>query len=99
MDPVDFVEKYGSYLHIHSCLVFASSIGDESAIAALLKAASNDPTHKEAVKEIEKSNDLMFYDSVSSSNICMRQKRYKCDSLIHSFVLFSSPSCQRFCNS
>lgn len=67
IDPVDFVETYGSYLRIHSCLAFASSIGDESAIAALLKAASHDPTHKEAVKEIEKSNNLLFYDSVSFS--------------------------------
>jgi hypothetical protein len=69
LDQVQFVARYGSYLQIHSCLAYASSIDDESAIAALLKAASHDPTHREAMREIEKSNDLMFYDSVSSSEV------------------------------
>lgn len=72
MDADEFVAAYGSYLELHSCLTFAGSMGDESAIAALLKAADNDPTHRDAVKEIQKSNDFLFYDSVSISGIFCR---------------------------
>jgi hypothetical protein len=60
-----FVEKFGSYLQLHSCLSFAASVRDESAIAHLLQAAEHDPSHRDAVREIQKSNDMLFYDTVS----------------------------------
>lgn len=61
-----FVDKYGSYLQMHSCLSFAASRKDEVAIMHLLKAAKYDPSHADAVREIKKSKNLVFYDSVSS---------------------------------
>jgi hypothetical protein len=60
-----FVEKFGSYLQLHSCLSFAASVRDESAIAHLLQVAEHDPSHRDAVREIQKSNDMLFYDTVS----------------------------------
>ena len=40
------------------------SIRDESAITLILDIAKYDPNHQDAVKEIQKSNDSLFYDSV-----------------------------------
>ena len=64
MDEEKFVATYGAYLQMHSCLTLAAALKDESAITHLLKAAEHDPNHRDAVKEILKSNDLLFYDSV-----------------------------------
>jgi hypothetical protein len=41
-------------------------VKDEVAISLILKAARNDPNHRDALKEIQKSNDLLFYDQVSA---------------------------------
>ena len=60
-----FVETYGAYLQIQTCLSLAASVKDEAVISVILDAARNDPNHQDAVKEIQKSNDLLFYDSVS----------------------------------
>lgn len=60
-----FVEKYGAYLQLHSCLTYAATVKDESAITHLLEAAKYDPSHLEAVKEIKKSKAFMFYEPVS----------------------------------
>lgn len=69
VDATTFVEEYGAYLQIHSCITFAAAVKDESAIADLLKAASYDPNHRDAVKEIQKSNELLFYDSSKLSAV------------------------------
>jgi hypothetical protein len=51
---------------MHSCLSFAASRKDEVAITHLLRAAKYDPVHTDAIREIRKSRNLVFYDSVSS---------------------------------
>ena len=67
MNQKSFVETYGAYLQIQTCLSAAASVKDEVAISAILKAARNDPCHQDATREIYKSNSngLLFYDSVS----------------------------------
>lgn len=60
-----FVEKYGAYLQMHSCLTYAAAAKDETAILHLLEAAKFDPRHVEGVKEIRKSKHLVLYESVS----------------------------------
>jgi hypothetical protein len=62
---VAFVKLYGAYLQIHSCLSFSSAVRAEAAIAELLKVSSHDPSHRDAVREIQKGNALTFYDTVS----------------------------------
>jgi hypothetical protein len=62
---MSFVEKFGAYLQIHTCLTYAANAKDESAIIHLLDAAKHDLTHLEAIKEITKSKDLVFYEPVS----------------------------------
>uniref|UniRef100_A0A7S4AQ97 Uncharacterized protein n=1 Tax=Pseudo-nitzschia australis TaxID=44445 RepID=A0A7S4AQ97_9STRA len=65
MNQKSFVETYGAYLQIQTCLSAAASVKDEVAISAILKAATNDPCHRDAVREIynSNSNGLLFYDS------------------------------------
>ena len=53
---------------------------DESAIALILKAAKYDPNHQDAVKEIQKSNNSLFYESVRVVN---------CEIVTKTFVLIS----------
>ena len=65
-DEGRFIEKFGSYLQLHSCLSFAASVRDESAIAHLLNVADYDPNHRDAAREIQKSNEMLFYDTVSA---------------------------------
>jgi hypothetical protein len=60
-----FVDKYGAYLQMHACLSFAASRKDEVSIVHLLKAAKYDPLHTDVMREIQKSKNLVFYDSVS----------------------------------
>jgi hypothetical protein len=60
-----FVDKYGAYLQMHSCLSFAASRKDKVAIMQLLKAAKYDPMHADTIREINKSKTFVFYDSVS----------------------------------
>jgi hypothetical protein len=64
-EVASFVQKYGSYLQIHSCLSYSAAVEADTAIKELLKVASHDPSHRDAVKEIQKANDLTFYDTVS----------------------------------
>lgn len=62
----EFIQKYGTYLQIHSCLSFAAKVEADTAVAELLGVASHDPSHREAMKEIRKADDLTFYDVVSA---------------------------------
>ena len=64
MDQKSFVETYGAYLQIPTCLSFAASVKDEVAISAVLEASRSDPSHRDAMREIEKSNASLFYNSV-----------------------------------
>jgi len=57
-----FVGIYGAYLQIQTCLSFAASMQDEVAISLILHVARTDPNHRDALKEMQKSNDLLFYD-------------------------------------
>ena len=60
-----FVQTYGAYLQIQTCLSFASFVKDKAAISEILKVAKDDPNHRDAMKDIQESNHLLFYDSVS----------------------------------
>tara|TARA_B110001452_G_C15135088_1_gene395360 strand:+ start:553 stop:906 length:354 start_codon:yes stop_codon:yes gene_type:complete len=66
-----FIEIYGAYLQIHTCLLFAASAEDEIAISLILKIAKHDPTHRHAYKEIQNFSDLLFYDQVSSNPLAV----------------------------
>lgn len=68
LDQVDdqvrtFVQKYGTYLQIHSCLVFSASAKAERTIDALLDVAKYDPSHLEAMAEFKRANNMTFYEA------------------------------------
>ena len=62
-----FVQQYGTYLQIHSCLVFSASVKAEKAIDSLLEVAKYDPSHLDAMKEFKRANNMTFYEAVSRS--------------------------------
>jgi hypothetical protein len=64
-EVASFVQKYGAYLQIHSCLSYSAAVKAETAISELLVVASHDPSHRDAVKEIQRGKTLIFYDTVS----------------------------------
>lgn len=64
-----FILSYGAYLQIHTCLSFASFVKDEAAISDLLQVASDDPSHQDAMKEIQKSDKILYYDSSKLSAV------------------------------
>lgn len=77
-DQVDtFVQKYGTYLQIHSCLVFSASVHAERAIDSLLEVAKYDPSHIDAVKEFKRANNMTFYEAGKLSALlhCLRDIR------------------------
>jgi hypothetical protein len=70
MEPINkevatFAQKFGTYLQIHSCLAFSASVEADKAVDELLIVARHDPSHQDAIKEIQKAKDLTFYDAVS----------------------------------
>ncbi len=60
-----FILSYGAYLQIHTCLSFAAFVKDEAVISELLQVASGDPHHRDTLNDIEKSDKVLYYDSVS----------------------------------
>jgi hypothetical protein len=64
MEVATFLQKFGTYLQIHSCLVFSAQVEADKAIDQLLEVARFDPLHREATKELAKASDLTFYDTV-----------------------------------
>lgn len=62
-----FVQKFGTYLQIHSCLAFSARVEADRAVDELLKVAKHDPLHRDAAKEIQNANDMTFYDVVRNS--------------------------------
>lgn len=67
---ISFVQKFGCYLQIHSSLAFAASVESAGAVNELLKVANHDPSHRDAVREIRKADDLTFYDPVRLYCVC-----------------------------
>jgi hypothetical protein len=64
-EVASFVKKYGAYLQIHSCLSYSAAVKAETAISELLLIAYHDPSHRDALKEIQRGKTLIFYDTVS----------------------------------
>ena len=60
-----FVRRFGTYLQIHSCLAFSARVKADRAVDELLAVSRFDPSHRDAVKEIQNAKDLTFYDAVS----------------------------------
>ena len=73
MNGNSFILTYGAYLQIHTCLSFASFVKDKTAISDILQIASDDPNHRDAMKDIQKSNKKCFYDSVSQGSMFPRR--------------------------
>lgn len=70
MEPINeqvarFAKIFGTYLQIHSCLAFSANVEAEKAVDELLTVARYDPSHRDAVREIQKGSNLTFYDAVS----------------------------------
>lgn len=59
-----FMDTYGSYLKLYTCFVYSAALQAHAIISVLLNIATHDPVHKEAVKRISKSNQLVFYEPV-----------------------------------
>ena len=64
-EAVAFVKTYGAYLQIHSCLSSSAAVKAEAPIKEILLLANHDPSHRDAVKEIQKAKSFVFYDTVS----------------------------------
>ena len=62
---VAFVKTYGAYLQIHSCLSSSAAVKAEAPIKEILLLANHDPSHRDAVKEVQKAKSFVFYDTVS----------------------------------
>ncbi len=45
--------------------MFSANVQANQAIDALLDVAQYDPSHRDAVKEFHKANDMTFYEAVS----------------------------------
>jgi hypothetical protein len=65
LEAMSFIEQYGSYLQMHTSLSYAALVHAEPVIEQLLLVASNDPSHRDATREIQKGTSLTFYDNVS----------------------------------
>jgi hypothetical protein len=58
------IDAYGSYLDIYKSLVFAGKCHSKQIVDKLLGVAKYDVQHKEAVKVLQKAQDLLFYEPV-----------------------------------
>ena len=63
---IEFMKLYGAYLHMHTSLSCAAKLKAESIIKELLNVASYDPSYRDAMREIQKANNFIFYDPVSN---------------------------------
>jgi len=61
---LSFVEEYGSYLKLHTCLAYSAVVKADSVISSLLDVAKHDPNHKEMMKHTCKPGSLVFYEPV-----------------------------------
>jgi hypothetical protein len=62
-----FIKNFGAYLQIHTCLSSAAKLKAGPVIGELLGVGSYDPSHRDAMREIHKANNMTFYDAVSIS--------------------------------
>lgn len=62
-----FVNEYGAYLKLHTCLAYAAVVHAENVIDMLLNVARHDPKHKEYTKALTKGQALIFYEPVRDS--------------------------------
>jgi hypothetical protein len=62
-DIIPFIETYGSYLKLHTCLAYAAVLRAENVILSLLSLAKHDPRHREVMKHTVKSS-MVFYEPV-----------------------------------
>ena len=64
-EAATFIDKYGSYLDIYKCLVFAGKLHSKILVDKLVDVAKYDSRHKEAAKSLKKAKFLLFYEPVS----------------------------------
>jgi hypothetical protein len=62
-----FIKNFGAYLQIHTCLSCVAKLKAGPVVGELLGVGSYDPSHRDAMREIHKANNLTFYDAVSIS--------------------------------
>lgn len=60
-----FLGEFGAYLEINKCLIQAGIMRDDVVIDLLLGIAKHDPRHREVMKLMSKTNQLVFYEQVS----------------------------------
>lgn len=63
-DIATFLQDYGSYLRMDTCLVYASALKATTVIEILLRIAKHDPRHREALKQMTKTGAMVFYEPV-----------------------------------
>lgn len=63
-EAVEFVQEYGAYLKMQTCLSYAAVLEAQPVIDALLNVAKYDPRHREVSKQFGKASALVFYDPV-----------------------------------
>lgn len=69
-EAIGFVRTFGSYLKLHTSLVYAAAAHADEVIDVLLDLARHDPRHKELMKLGVKPHSLVFYEPVSP-NVCI----------------------------
>ena len=62
---VAFVEKFGAYLKLHTCLAYAAALKSCEVIDVLLSLAKHDPRHREVMKLFSRRHALILYEPVS----------------------------------
>ena len=63
---IKFVQKFGAYLNLYSCLVSASNYFLTDVIDQLLEVASHDLHHNDAMGTLSKKGVLVLYEPVST---------------------------------
>lgn len=68
---ISFIQEFGSYLKLHSCLAYSALIEAAEVINCLIDLAKYDPSHKEMMKHSGRNNSLVFYEPVSLTESCV----------------------------
>lgn len=64
---IDFINSYGAYLKLHTCLVRASDVGSGPILRTLLDMARFDLRHRDCLKRLSNKQTTFFlYESVSA---------------------------------
>lgn len=59
------MDVFGSYLKMQTCLSYAAILHAEDVVESLLAVAKHDPRHKEVLKQMSRTNSMIFYEPVS----------------------------------